>query len=109
MDRCALEVHRVVGVDEVRRAGGRRQGGTAGDVVVVNVGLEHVGEPDPVLVEQREDPVDVALRVHHQGDLAVVDQVAAVAQAGCLHDQDGQPVDLHALAHLRRSRARWGA
>ena len=70
----------VGGVDEVRGTGGLRQGEPAGDVVVVDVGLEDVGEPDAVLVEQAQHPVDVALRVDHERDLAVVDEVAAVAR-----------------------------
>ena len=78
--RGAVEGHLVLAVDEVRGAGALRERQTAGDVVVVDVGLEDVGEAHAVLVEQVEDAVDVALRVDHEGDLAVVDEVAAVAE-----------------------------
>ena len=80
-DRGALEGDLVGGIDEVRRTGAPGQGEAAGDVVVVDVGLEDVGQPDLVLGQQVEDPVDVALRVDHERDLAVVDEVAAVTQA----------------------------
>ena len=49
------------------------------------------GEPDAVLVEQGQHPVDVALRVDHERDLAVVDEVAAVAQ-GRRVDRDDREV-----------------
>src|SRR5690606_25470721 len=62
----------------------------AGDVVVVDVGLEDVGQRDAEVVEKVDDAVDVALRVDDGRDLAVGDEVAAVAEGGGL---DG--VDLH--------------
>ena len=69
----------VVGcIDQVLRAGAAGQGKAAGDVVVVDVGLEDVGQPQALLLEQRQDAVNVALGVHHEGDLAVMDEVAAV-------------------------------
>ncbi len=43
-----------------------------------------------MLAEQGEHPVDVALRVDDEGDLAVVDEVAAVSQGGGVDDDDGQ-------------------
>ena len=89
-DRGALEGDVVVLVDEVRRAGAAGERQPAGDVVVVDVGLEDVGEPDAVLLEQVQHPVDVALRVDHEGDLAVVDEVAAVAQRRGVDGEDGQ-------------------
>jgi hypothetical protein len=91
-DRVALVGDLVLGVDVVRRAGALGEGEAAGQVVVVDVGLEDVGEPRPRVVEQGEHAVDVALRVDHQGHLAVVHEVAAVAQGGSL-DRD----DLHVV------------
>ena len=55
----------------------------------MDVGLEDVGEADAVLVEQGQHPVDVALRVDHEGDLAVVHEVAAVAERRGLDGDDG--------------------
>ncbi len=65
---------------ELAVAGNERE--ATGDVVVVDVGLGDVGDAHPELVDQGEDPVDVALRVDDEGDLAVVGEVAAVAEAG---------------------------
>jgi hypothetical protein len=48
------------------------------------MGLQDVGQPQVMRVEQRQDAVDVPLRVHHEGGLAVMDQVAAVAKRGRL-------------------------
>ena len=93
-DRGAVERHLVLGVDVVRRAGALGQGEAAGDVVVVDVGLEHVGEPHLVFIQDVQDAVDVALRVDHKGDLAVVDHVAAVAEGGRL-DRDDRQVGAH--------------
>ena len=47
----------------------------ARQVVVVDVRLEDGLEPEGVLLEDREHAVDVALRVDHRGDLAVVHHV----------------------------------
>ncbi|CAO0834343.1 hypothetical protein SMICM17S_13243 [Streptomyces microflavus] len=53
---------------------------SAGDVVVVDVGLHHVGDPHSAPGGCRQDLVDVARRVHrHRGALAA-GQVAAVAE-----------------------------
>jgi hypothetical protein len=83
-DRGAVEGHRVVRVDQVSRTGrpGERQ--AAGDVVVVHVCLGHVGDPHAGVGGQGDDPVDVPLRVDDQGGLAVMHQVAAVAERRCL-------------------------
>ena len=94
----AGEGHVVLAIDEVLGTGALREGEAAGDVVVVDVGLEDVGEAHAVLVEQREDAVDVALRVDHEGDLAVVHEVAAVAEGGRL---DGDDRQVGVLVHVR--------
>ena len=94
-DRGPFEGHVVVGVDEVRRACALGQRETAGDVVVVDVGLEHVGEPDPLRVEEVEDAVDVPLGVDDEGDLAVMDEVGAVTQGGRLESQHGDAAGGH--------------
>ncbi len=96
-DRGALEGDVVVRVDVVGRPGGPREGQSAGQVVVVDVGLEDVGRLDPVVVEQGEYPVDVALRIDDESDLAVMDDVAPVAERGGL---DGQHLDTVHVAHL---------
>jgi hypothetical protein len=80
----------VVGVDVVGRAGRLGQGEAAGHVVVVDVRLEHVGDPHARLGGQRQDAIDVALRVHHDGHFAVVGQVAAIAERGGVERNDGR-------------------
>ena len=87
--RDPLVGHPVGGVDVVRRAGRPCQRQAAGDVVVVQVGLEDVGDPHPRPLRQGEHPVDVTLRVDHQGDLTVMGQVAAVAQGRGVDRDDG--------------------
>src|SRR5215475_13734514 len=80
--RRALEGHLILSVDEVGSSGAPRERESAGDVVVVDMGLEDVSQPQALLVEQAQDSVDVPLGVHHEGDLAVVHEIAAVAQRG---------------------------
>ena len=62
----------------------------AGDVVVVDVGLQHVGDAQAPLLGEVGDAVGVALGVDDHGDLAVGDEVAAVPQGRGL---DGEDVD----------------
>ena len=87
-DRGPVVGDLVGGVDEVRGAGALGQGQAAGDVVVVDVGLEHVADPHAFGGGQVEDAVDVALRVDHERHLPVVDEVAAVAQGRGLDRDD---------------------
>ena len=68
------------------RAGGAGQFQTAGDVIVVNVGFQYVGDLHAAVGGEVEDPVDVALRVDHHRDVTVGDQVAAVAETGGFDD-----------------------
>jgi len=91
-DRHPFEGDPVGGVDVVGTAGGAGQREPAGDVVVVQVRLEDVGDPHVTLASQHQYPVDVPLRVYHEGDLAVGDQVAPVAER--------RSVDLDYLDHL---------
>jgi len=65
---------------------GERQ--PAGDIVVVDVGFEDVGDPDTSGSSEIQDPVDVALRVDDQRDPPVVDQVAAVPQSRRVDRED---------------------
>lgn len=60
---------------------------TAGDVVVVDVRFEHVGDAYSAFGRQLQYSVDVALRVHHGTDVARADQVAAIAEAGGFDDR----------------------
>ena len=79
-DGDPVEADLIGGVHVIRRAGRSGQGQPAAYVVVVDVRLEHVGDPDPPRGRRSEDPVDVPLRVHHQGHPAIGGQVAAVPQ-----------------------------
>jgi len=100
-DRGPLEGHVVVGVDVVASATGAGQGQAARHVVVVDVGLEDVGDLHPVGAREVLDPVDVALGVDDEGDLAVVHEIAAVAERAGLDGGDGD-------GHAGLSLARWG-
>ncbi len=80
----------VLAIDEVLGAGPLRESEAAGDVVVVDVGLEDVREAYGVLVEEGQHAVDVALRVDDERDLAVVHEVAAVAEGRGVDHEDGE-------------------
>lgn len=84
----AVERDRVVGIEQILRTGRAGQLVAAGHVVVVDVRLEHVRDPHIRLLGQLPDPVVIALRVHDQGDLAVVGKVAAVAQPWGVHGKN---------------------
>ena len=84
--RSAGEAHVVAVRDDVFGAEGAGEFQPAGHVVVVDMGLENMGDRDAVLAGEVEDPVDVALRVDHRAAAVGADQVAAVAEAGCLDD-----------------------
>ena len=87
-DRHPVEGHLVGRVDVVGRPGGERQRQPAGHVVVVQVGLEDVGDPHPPGRGQGQHPVDVPLRVDDQGDLPVMREVTPVAQRGRVNGHD---------------------
>src|SRR5664280_1899423 len=91
-DRRALEGHRVLGVDVVPRTRDPGQRVPASDVVVVDVGLEHVRDAHAGLAGEVEDAVDIALRVHDERHPPVVDQVGTVAERRRL---DGDDLDEH--------------
>jgi len=100
--RGPLEGHLVLGVDQIRGAGAPGEGEAAGDVVVMDVGLEDVRQPQAILGEQGQDAVDVPLRVHHEGNLAVMHEVTAVAQRGRLQRDYGDGIDVrHACRPVR--------
>ena len=65
------------------------RGQTAGDVVVVDVGLEDVGDSHTRRRGQVEYAVDVPLWVDHERDLAVMGEVAAIPQRRGLDGDDG--------------------
>ena len=87
-DRRAVVGHLIGGVDEVPGSDAFGQGQAAGDVVVVDVGLEHVADPHALLGGQVEDAVDVALGIDHERHLAVVDEIAAITQGRGLDRDD---------------------
>ena len=97
-DRDTLVGHFIGRVDVVRRTGHLGQGQTAGDVVVVDVSLKNVSYPHAGGLSQPKHPVDVTLRVDHQGNLTVMDEVAAVPQGRGLDRDDGN----HAHSVSRR-------
>ena len=74
--------------DDVRCPGLAGQRETAGDVVVMDVGLQHVRDPHPTGLRGGQNPADVTLRVDHDSLGPVVDQVAAIAQGGRLDGHD---------------------
>jgi hypothetical protein len=78
--------------DDVLRAEDAGQLEAAADVVVVEVGLQDVGDGPAALVEDLLDPVDVALRVDDDGRRAPPDDVAAVTQVGGLDRDDVEVV-----------------
>jgi hypothetical protein len=83
--RNPLEAHLVRGGDQVAGAGQTGQSQSAGDVVVVQVRLGDVGDPDTDASGLVQDPVDAALRVHHYRRSAVVHQIRPVPPRGGLH------------------------
>ena len=85
---CPLVCDGVVGIHVIGGAGLAGQRQPAGDIVVVDVGFEDVGDPHTCGSSELQDPVDVALRVDHQRDPPVVDQVAAVPQGRGLDRED---------------------
>jgi len=86
--RHAVEGHRIGGVDVVGRPGGPGQRQPAGHVVVVQMGLEHVGDPHTLGRGQVQHPVNIPLRIHHHGNVAVVREVAPVTQRGRVDRRD---------------------
>ena len=88
--RHPVEGDLVVGVEVVRGAGRVCEGVAAGDVVVVDVRLEHVRDAHTRGGGECEDAVDVALRIHNHRHRAVVGEVAAVAQRRGVDRNDGQ-------------------
>ena len=85
-DGAALVGDVVAGGDDVLGFGDAREFQAAGDVVVVDVGFQDVGDPHAALAGEVEDPVDVALGVDDHGDVPFGDQVAAVAESGGFDD-----------------------
>ena len=87
-DRLAIETDRVGAVHQVSRADRAGQGQAAADVVVVDVRLGDMGDPDAFPLGQRGDAISVPLRIDDDGDLAVMGQVAPVAQGRRFDRQD---------------------
>ena len=78
--RDPAEPHLLGRRHNVSRARRLRQRQAAGDVVVVDVRLQHVRDPGPGGLRGLQHPADVSLRVDDHRCLAVVDQVTAIAQ-----------------------------
>jgi hypothetical protein len=79
-DRGPPERHLIGRVHVIGGAGGAGQRVAAGDIVIVQVGLENVRDLRAALGGKPEHPVEVPLRVDDQRCLAVRHQVAAVSQ-----------------------------
>jgi hypothetical protein len=86
----ALVADLIVGGDHVRRTGLSGKEVATGDVVIVDMGLDHVGDPQSVFGDDGQYPVDVALRVDDHGVVPIVGDIAAVAQRGCVERDDLQ-------------------
>src|SRR5207253_5565834 len=67
-DRAVLVAELRAGADHVARPGQRGEVATARDVVVVEVRLDDVGDPDVEIAGGREVDVDVPPRVDDRGD-----------------------------------------
>jgi hypothetical protein len=79
-DGATLEGRPLLGRHEVRDPESGRQRPSPGDVVVMDVGLRDEDDPEAGGRRRGDHPVDVPLRVDHDGDLSVVDQIGAVPQ-----------------------------
>src|SRR6476620_11576566 len=64
------------------------RGQVAGEVVVVDMRLEHVRDPHPLTARQLDNAVEVALCVDHERALTVVDQVTAIPERRGLDRND---------------------
>ena len=80
-DRSAVEADGVGSIDQVTRASRTGERQSAGDIVVVDMGLGDVSDPHAPLLGQGRDAVNIPLRVDDDRHLAVVRQVAAVAKS----------------------------
>jgi len=83
-----VEPDAAVGGQNIGSSGPLREFQTASDVVVVYMGLQHMRDPYPELVDKVQDAVDVALRVDHHGQFTIGGQVTAVAETGSLDRLD---------------------
>ena len=97
-DGVSLVVDVVAGGHDVHRAGRAGQFQAAGEVIVVDVGFEYVGNLHAVVGDEVEYPVDVALRVDHHRGVTVGDQVAAVSETGGF--DDGHVHEMNSLFEL---------
>jgi hypothetical protein len=83
----SLESDVLAGGDPVFGPGRAGEFEPAADVVVVDVGFEHVGDPHVAFRSSVQDAIDVALRVDDDRDAVPGDEVAAVTQPGGLDDR----------------------
>jgi hypothetical protein len=100
------ERHRIRGVDVIGGTGLAGQGQAAGDVVVVNMGLEYVRHLDASRGRHREDPADIPLRHLLEAGLARPDPLRLGLDTdshGALRDANGRPAgDIFTLGPLLR-------
>ena len=68
--------------DNVRGPRGPAQIRPSRDVVVVDVGFEHVAQRAAVLVQHRQHTIDIPLRIHHHRVCSSDDDVAPIAKLG---------------------------
>ena len=80
------------GRDPVGGARPPGQGEPAADVIVVDVGLEHQGDPHAEAGRRGQVRGRVALSIDNGAHPPVMDQVAAVAQPGGVVDYDVEPI-----------------
>ena len=104
-DRYPLVGHRVRRVHMVGGTRGPGQRQAAGHVVVVDVGLEDVGDPHPTGRGQGQHAVDVPLRVDDERDFTVVRDIAAITERGRVDGDDFHP-GTRSAAHPGTSLAR---
>ena len=97
-DAQALEAHPLVGREQVVGAVATSQPETSRHVVVVQVGVGDAGDVDLGRLRRPLHGREVPRRVDHDPDAPVVHEVAAVAEAGHLDDDDRHVVLLGAAA-----------
>ena len=92
-----VEVDTFVRGEQVRHAVPARQSGSAGEVVVVDVGVGDGRDVDARLLGGPFERCQVARRIDHERSRAVVDEVGAVPELGYLDRDDLHESPCHQL------------